>query len=147
MHFSKDAGNDAEEVQMRKWCLSSVAALGLATVLIVLATPRPAHAFIHEIIAALCRAPDGDVEPPGQSQPDSKAFVRALMATGFIQSIEETATQTIIHFDPTVPNAKFKSAGFDLPIDGAGTDGKTLVLSPLVIPDPDFAAHAHCKNF
>ena len=147
MRFSKDAGNDAEEVQMRKWCLSSVAAIGLATVLIVLATPRPAHAFIHEIIAALCRAPDGDVEPPGQSQPDSKAFVRALMATGFIQSVEETATQTIIHFDPTVPNAKFKSAGFDLPIDGAGTNGKTLVLSPLVIPDPDCAAHAHCKNF
>jgi hypothetical protein len=132
---------------MRNWCFRSLAGICLAAALAILATPRPAHAFIHEIIAALCRAPAGDVEPPGQSDPDSQAFVRALMATGFIASIEETATQTIIHFDPTVPNAKFKSAGFDLPIPGAGTDGKTLVLSPLVIPDPDFAAHAHCTNF
>jgi hypothetical protein len=147
MHFSKDVDNDARRSQMRKWCLSSAAAIALATALIVLATPRPAHAFIHEIIAALCRAPEGDVEPPGQSIPTSKAFVRALMATGFIASIEETTTETIIHFDPTVPNSKFKSAGVDLPIPGGGTDGKTLVLSPLVIPDPDFAAHAHCKNY
>ena len=132
---------------MRHWCLRTATGVGLAAALAVLATARPAHAFIHEIIAAACRAPDGDVEPPGQSEPDSKAFTRALMATGFIASIEETATATIIHFDPTVPNSKFKSAGFDLPIAGAGTNGKTLVLSPLVIPDPDFAAHAHCTNF
>jgi len=132
---------------VRKWCFGTVVGIGLAAVLGVLATPRPAQAFIHEIIAALCRAPDGDVEPPGQATPTSKAFVRALMATGFISSIEETATQTIIHFDPTVPNAKFKSAGFDVSIPGAGTNGKTLVLNPLVVPDPDFAAHAHCPNF
>jgi hypothetical protein len=132
---------------MRTWCLRSVAGVCLAAALAVLATPKPAHAFIHEIIAALCRAPAGDVEPPGQANPDSKAFIKALMATGFISGIEETATQTIIHFDPSVPNAKYKSAGFDLPIPGAGTNGKTLVLSPLVIPDPDFPAHAHCPNF
>jgi len=132
---------------MRKWCFGTVVGIGLAAVLAVLATPRPAHAFIHEIIAALCRAPVGDVEPPGQSLPESKAFIRALMATGFISSIEETATETIIHFDPTVPNAKFKSAGFDVVVDDAGTDGKDLRLNPLVVPDPDFPAHAHCKNF
>ncbi len=132
---------------MRTWGLRSLAGICLAATLAVLATPKPAHAFIHEIIAAICRAPAGDVEPPGQADPDSKAFVKALTATGFIAGIEETATQTIIHFDPTVPNSKFKSAGFDLPIPGAGTDGKTLVLSPLVVVDPDFAAHAHCTNF
>ena len=132
---------------MRNWCLRTVSGICLAAAIAVLATPRPAHAFIHEIIAALCKAPPGDTEPPGQSSPESKAFIRALMATGFISSIQETATQTIIHFDPTVPNSKFKSAGFDLPIPGAGTNGKTLVLSPLVIPDPDFAAHANCTNF
>jgi hypothetical protein len=132
---------------MRKWCFGTVAGIGLAAVLIVLATPRPAHAFIHEMIAAICRAPAGDVEPPGQSSPDSKAFVRALMATGLIASVEETLTQTIIHFDPTVPNSKFKSAGFDVTVPGQGTGGKDLVLSPLVIVDPDFAAHAHCTNF
>jgi len=132
---------------MRHWCLRTATGIGLAAALAVLAIPRPAHAFIHEIIASLCKAPPGDTEPPGQSSPDSKAFVRALMATGFIASIEETATQTIIHFDPTVPNSKYKSAGFNLPIPGAGTNGKTLVLAPLVIPDPDFPAHANCKNF
>src|SRR5262245_16345213 len=132
---------------MRNWCLRSLVGIGLAAAFAVVATPRPAHAFIHEIIAALCRQPPGENEPPGQSSPASKAFIRALMATGFISSIEETATQTIIHFDPTVPNAKYKSAGFNLPIPGAGTNGKTLVLAPLVIPDPDFPAHAHCKNF
>ena len=132
---------------MRHWCLRTATGIALAAALAVLATPRPAHAFIHEIIASLCKAPPGDTEPPGQSEPDSKAFVRALMATGFISSIEETATQTIIHFDPTVPNSKYKSAGFNLPIPGAGTNGKTLVLAPLVIPDPDFPAHANCKNF
>ena len=130
---------------MRNWCIRTFVGIGLAAALAVVATPRPAHAFIHEIIAAICKAPDGDVEPPGQL-PGSKAFVRALMATGFIASIEETATQTIIHFDPTIPASKFKSAGFNLTIDDQGTNGKDLVLAPLVIPDPDFAAHAHCKN-
>ena len=130
---------------MRNWCIRTFVGISLAAALAVVATPRPAHAFIHEIIAAICKAPDGDVEPPGQS-PGGKAFVRALMATGFISSIEETATQTIIHFDPTIPASKFRSAGFDLTIDDAGTGGKDLVLSPLVVVDEDFAAHAHCKN-
>jgi hypothetical protein len=131
---------------MRNWLFRTATGIGLAAALAVMATPRPAHAFIHEIIAAICRAPAGDTEPPGQSLPSSKAFTRALLATGFIDFIEETATETIIHFDPTVPNSKFMSAGFDLPIPGQGTDGKTLVLSPLVVPDPSFPAHAHCAN-
>ena len=130
---------------MRSWCLRSITGICVAAALAVLATPRPAQAFIHEIIAAICRLPAGDVEPPGQS-PGGRALTRALLATGFIESIEETATQTIIHFDPTIPASKFISAGFDLPIPGEGTDGKTLVLSPLVVPDPEFAAHAHCAN-
>lgn len=130
---------------MRNWCIRTFVGIGLAAALAVVATPRPAHAFIHEIIAALCKAPDGDVEPPGQS-PGGKAFVRALMATGFIASVEETATQTIIHFDPTIPASKFRSAGFNVTVDDAGTDGKDLVLAPLVVPDEDFAAHANCKN-
>ena len=115
-----------------------------------LVTPRPAEAFIHEIIAALCRAPVGDVEPPGASTPTSKAFIKALMATGFIVSIVETATTTTITFDPTVPNSKFRSTGADVvipPPPGAPPDAKTLILSPGVEPDPEFAAHAHCRNY
>jgi hypothetical protein len=90
---------------MRNWLFRTATGIGLAAALAVMATPRPAHAFIHEIIAAICRAPAGDTEPPGQSLPSSKAFTRALLATGFIDFIEETATETIIHFDPNVPNS------------------------------------------
>jgi hypothetical protein len=133
---------------MRNRSLAGVVAAGFAAVVaLILITPRPAEGFIPEINAAECRAGGEDVEPPGQSSPDSKAFVKALMATGFIVSIDDSdPTQTVITFDPTVPNSKFKSAGVDLTIpDGAGP-GVALVLSPLVIPDETFPAHAHCRN-
>ena len=133
---------------MQKRSLAGVlAAISAATVVLILVTPRPAEAFIHEIIAALCRAGGEDVEPPGQSDPTSKAFTKALMATGFITSIDDSdPTRVVINFDPTVPNSKFKSAGFDLEIPNGAGPGVTLVLSPLVIPDETFAAHANCKN-
>jgi hypothetical protein len=122
----------------------------LAAVLVVgvhLAAPPRAEALIHEIIAAMCRAGGEEVVPPGQARADSTSFVRALMASGFITSIDGSdPTKVVISFDPTVPNSKFISAGFDLTIpDGAGP-GVDLVLSPLVIPDPDFPAHANCHN-
>ena len=131
---------------MRKLTLGTAAALALAVLTLNLVTPRPAEAFIHEIIAAMCRAGGEEVIPPGQVK-DGQSFVRALMATGFITSIDTSdPTKVVIHFDPTIPASKFKSAGFDLTIpDGAGP-GVALVLSPLVVPDPDFAAHANCNN-
>ena len=115
-------------------------------VAMVLATPRPAEASIHEIIAALCRAGGEEVVPPGQNK-GGTSFVRALIASGFITSIDGSdPTKVVINFDPTVPNSKFISAGFDLTIDDGVAPGVDLVLSPLVIPDPAFPAHAHCHN-
>lgn len=112
-----------------------------------LATPRPAEALIHEIIAALCRAVDGDVEPPGQARGDLKSFTRALLATGFITSVDTSdPTKVVVNFDPTVPNSKFKSAGSDFTIPDGIAPGVDLVLSPLVIPDENFPAHANCHN-
>ena len=137
---------------MRNWCLRTALGIGLAAGFAVLATPRSADAFIHEIIAALCRAGGEDVEPPGQSLPESKAFTRALQASGFIASEEfvdnpaPANDKLIIRFDPSVPNSKFMSAGFDLTIPNGAGPGVDLVLSPLVIPDPSFPAHAHCRN-
>lgn len=122
-----------------------LAATALAVVMI-LATPRPAEASIHEIIAALCRAGGEEVEPPGQNKFGTNSFVRALQASGFITSIETTPTVVTINFDPTVPNSKFMSAGFDLTIPNGAGPGVALVLSPLVVPDPSFPAHDRCKN-
>jgi hypothetical protein len=45
-----------------------------------------------------------------------------------------------------VPNSKFMSAGFDLTIPDGVAPGVSLTLSPLVIPDPQFPAHANCNN-
>ena len=53
-----------------------------------LATAKPAQASIHEIIAAACRSGGEEVKPPGQNNVAKKSFVRALMATGFITSID-----------------------------------------------------------
>lgn len=111
----------------------------------VLATPAPANAFIHEIIAAMCRAGGEEVIPPGQIR-EGQSMVRALQATGFIESIEETPTAVIIHFDPTVPASKFMSAGFDLVLEDEIAPGVDLILSPLVVPNPNFPAHANCRN-
>jgi hypothetical protein len=117
-----------------------------ATVLTLsLATPKPAQALIHEIIAALCRSGGEEVVPPGQENDARNSFVRALLATGFITSIDTSDPLKIIfNFDPTIPNSKYKSAGFDLTIPLEG--GVSLILHPFVIPDDDFPAHANCHN-
>ncbi len=44
-----------------------------------------------------------------------------------------------------VPNSKFISAGFPLTIEDGIAPGVDLILDPLVIPDPDFPAHASCN--
>jgi hypothetical protein len=110
-----------------------------------LVTPQPAEAFIHEIIAAMCRSGGEEVIPPGQVR-NGNSFIRALRASGFITSIEETPTLVTIHFDPTVPQSKFRSAGFDLLIPDGSAPGVDLLLSPLVEPDPEFPAHSVCAN-
>jgi hypothetical protein len=111
-----------------------------------LANPPSAEAFIHEIIAAMCRAGGEEVVPPGQIR-DGSSFLAALQATGFITSMGFSDPDTfVIHFDPTIPQSKFKSAGFDLTIPDGFAPGIDLVLSPLVIPDPNFPAHAACHN-
>ncbi len=104
-----------------------------------------ADAAIHEKIAAGCRAGGEEVVPPGQVK-DGQSFVRALQATGIIESIDVTPTAVTVNFDLSKPSSKFVSAGFDLTLPDEIAPGVDLVLSPLPIPDPDFAAHANCKN-
>jgi len=130
---------------MRRMFVSAAGAAALASVLgVYLSSPAPAEAFIHEIIAAACRKGGEEVIPPGQIKP-GQSEVRALIASGFIESIDDSdPDHVVIHFDPDNPNSKFVSAGFDLVIP-TGPDS-TLTLSPLVVPDPDFPAHKNCKN-
>jgi hypothetical protein len=125
--------------------MAALVALGFVAAL-HLANPAPAEASIHEIIAALCRAGGEEVIPPGINR-DGNSFLASLMATGFITSIDfSDPSQVVVNFDPTIPASKFMSAGFDLTIPDGFAPGVDLVLSPLVIPDPTFPAHAACHN-
>ena len=121
---------------------SLVAALTIVFV-VNIATPKPADAFIHEIIAALCNGGD-EVVPPGQVRGGSSQ-VRALIASGVITEVIMGEGFVLVLFDPTVPNSKSISAGFDLTIEDGIAPGVDLILSPLLVPDPDFPAHAHCS--
>ena len=120
--------------------------VAVSATLLVAAALAP-QAAIHEKIAAACRAGGEEVVPPGQVSGNGMAFVRALQATGVIASIDASVPgQVTVNFDLDKPSSKYISAGFDLRIpDGAGP-GVDLILSPLPVPDPNFAAHAHCKN-
>lgn len=118
--------------------------VGLASAF-VLTTPAPAEASIHEIIAALCRSGGEEVVPFGQNK-DGQSFLRALQATGFLVSIEATATAVTFNFDPTVPASKFMSLGHDVVLEDAISPGVDVILSPGVVPDPNFPAHSHCAN-
>lgn len=132
-------------MQIRRIGVATVVAIAIVATVNV-TSPQPADASIHEIIAALCRAGGEEVVPPGINR-DGRSFLASLMATGFITSIDTSdPTQVVIHFDPTVPASKFMSAGFDLTIPDGFGPGVDLVLSPLVIPDPSFPAHANCAN-
>jgi len=133
-------------MQSRRLGLATLVAIALVLA-VPLLTPQPAEGSIHEIIAALCRAGGEEVEPPGINRVDSRSFVASLMATGFITSIDTSnPTEVVIHFNPTIPASKYVSAGFDLRIPNGFGPGIDLVLSPLVIPDPNFPAHASCAN-
>lgn len=132
---------------MRRRRFAAATLVSLALVASVhLANPPRAEAFIHEIIAAMCRAGGEEVIPPGQVR-DGNSFLAALMATGFITSMGFSDADTfVIQFDPTIPASKFISAGFDRTIPNGFAPGVDLVLSPFVIPNPDFPAHAACHN-
>jgi hypothetical protein len=129
----------------------AIAALALVAVA-SFAFPRSSQALIHEIIGAECRAGGEEVVPPGQARFGTQSFVRALTATGVIESIDDTdPTNVIVTFDLDRPNSKYVSAGFDVTIPDGFGPGVDLTLSPLPVadngdPDDLFAAYANCRN-
>ncbi|HYN63974.1 MAG TPA: hypothetical protein VES36_05165 [Candidatus Limnocylindrales bacterium] len=118
----------------------------MGAVVLTIALPATASGAIHEKIAAACRAGGEEVRPPGQLKFGSQSFLRALQATGIIESIVVVGDDTTINFDLTKPSSKYMSAGHDLTIPGAFGPGADLTLSPLPILDPTFPAHANCHN-
>jgi len=127
---------------MRK--LATLFALGL--MVMALAAPPTALGLIHEKIAAACRAGGEEVVPPGQAR-DGQSFVRALLASGVIASIDTSvAGQVTVNFDLEQPSSKYMSAGFALTIPDAFGPGVDLILNPLPVLDPSFPAHANCQN-
>jgi len=116
------------------------------SVAVLLAAPLMTQAAIHEKIAAACRAGGEEVVPPGQVSGNGMAFIRALQATGIAVFDTSVKGQVTIHFDLSKPSSKFKSAGYDLTIPNGAGPGVDLILSPLPVLDPDFAAHARCRN-
>jgi len=134
----------AEEGYVRKVTMALVAllvAVMLATVA-ALATPQPAGAIIHEIVGASCSV-NGPPEPSGQAgDSNGNSFLRALQATGFISSIEVSGGFVFIHFDYSVPAAKFVGSGVNVQIPGTNI---ILVNAPVLSPE-DFAAFAHCAQ-
>ena len=106
-----------------------------------------ADAIIHEMIGAACNADSvGEIVPPGQVR-GGQSFARALFATGLIASLDFSVEgEVTVNFDLDVPNSKYVTAGFDLRIPDGFEDGVDLILSPVPMPDPDFPAHANCKN-
>ena len=92
---------------MRKLMPFGVLFVVLGAMLAVsISTPKPADAAIHEILAALCnggvgQGDFGEVEPPGIVK-GGKSFLRPLIATGFIVSIDTfDPGETVITFDVT----------------------------------------------
>jgi hypothetical protein len=135
-----------EQMHVRKIGIATLVAMVIVAVA-HLVSPPPAEGSIHEIIAALCRAGGEEVVPPGQNHLDKDSFLAALQATGFITSIDfSDSEKVVINFDPTIPASKYVSAGFDLTITDGFGPGVDLVLSPLVVPNPKFPAHANCNN-
>jgi hypothetical protein len=110
--------------------------------------PRSADALIHEKIAAACRKGGEEVVPPGQAgASNGNSFVRALQATGLIESIDTSVPgQVTVNFNPDVPSSKFRSVGFDVTIPNGLGPGVNLILSPGLELDPNFPAHANCRN-
>ena len=150
---------------MLSWKWIAPVVIALAIVLAVnVSTPKPAEAFIDEIIAAYC---NGDAEPgvvpPGQVK-DGQSLVRALQATGFIESIDFSGLPAVIKitFNPDVPNSKFvahtgvtEGDGHDHGDPGnpddvtePGDPGEPdFIFTPHIVVDSNFPAFAHCPRF
>jgi hypothetical protein len=89
--------------------LFTVALMTVSAITVLPLTSTPAHAVVHEIVAAYCSGGDhgaidgnGFLEPPGLSDPNKKNFARPVIANG---AVEGTFPDIVITDKPA---AKFE---------------------------------------
>ena len=116
----------------------------VAVVLAVLINAVPAHAVVHEIVAAWCAGQE--LEPPGIADPSKKNFAQPVNANGFVGEpvFNEDLGGLLVTFNYDHPASKVEGAGIFIQI-GATPDG-TPIFIELVVPDPDFPAFKHCPR-
>ena len=108
--------------------------------LLVVVTPRPATAVIHEIYAAWC-AGMGEIEPPGLSDDTKKSFARPVLAGGVV-SLTPYQGGVLIDFNFDRAQAKIVPAPTGPAIVPIGPG---LYLERFII-DPKFPAFLNCAK-
>ena len=123
----------------RRMCGVIVAA-GLA----LLVNAVPAHAVVHEIVAAWCSGQE--LEPPGLSDPTKPSFARPVNANGFVGAVvfNPGLGGLLVTFNYDHPASKVEGTGIFVQI-GATPDG-TPIFIELVQPDSNFPAFKHCPR-
>ena len=117
-----------------------IVAAGLA----ILFTAVPAHAVVHEIVAAWCSGQE--LEPPGLSDPNKSNFATPVNVNGFVGPVvfNPTLGGLLVTFNYDHPASKVEGSGIFIQI-GATPTGVPIFIE-LVRPDSDFRAFQHCPR-
>lgn len=124
-----------------------------ATALLVGIFAFPAQATIHEIVSSHCAGHDlpnnaAHVNPPGQSQFGTQSFLRALLATGVYESVDEGEDPwgnldplfVTIHIDGDHPANKFSVSEGDWVSFVDPITGVTVFFEDLTPDHPSLSA-------
>jgi hypothetical protein len=104
----------------------------------------PAHAVVHEIVAAWCSGQE--LEPPGISRQGSRNFAQPVNANGFIGEVVPAPSLggLLVTFNYDHPASKVEGTGVFLQIGATPTE--IPIFIELVRPDPDFPAFQRCPR-
>lgn len=124
---------------MAKRILALVAAMA-AISLGSISVAQPAHAAIHEIVAAWCNG-NGALEPAGLTNPEKSNFAKPVFAGGVVR-LTPFQDGVLIDINFAAPQAKVVPAPTGPAIVQIGPG---LYLERFVI-DPEFPAFANCAR-
>jgi hypothetical protein len=121
--------------------------LGVAVVVVATTMPAaPASATVHEIVAQWCSG-QGELAPPGISDPAKPTFARPLIANGFIGDpvpfVGDAGPGLLINFNYEHPAGKVVGTGVFVVV---GTTPAGPLYLELIEPDPSFPAFQHCPR-